>query len=190
MRSFFISPSKVFVEIHRKLPGLTTLGVLYVITYYVLYGRKFSRLGFPSFISPFSRVKDESKVNVGNGFYFRAFGQISGSLVAGENVRFGIGCSVFGKVEIGDNVMIAPGVVLAGGNHGIAREAGHMMFQACPQSLGIRIRDDVWLGANTTVLDGVSIGQGCIIGAGSVVTRDTEPYGVYAGNPARLIRYR
>ena len=52
------------------------------------------------------------------------------------------------------------------------------------------IGDDVWIGSRCIVLDGVSIAQGSIIAAGSVVTRDTVPYGIYAGVPAKLIKYR
>lgn len=55
---------------------------------------------------------------------------------------------------------------------------------------GIRIGNDVWIGDNVILMGGISIGDGSIIGAGSVVTKDTEPYGIYAGVPSRLIRYR
>lgn len=54
----------------------------------------------------------------------------------------------------------------------------------------ISIGNDVWIGANTVVLAPVTIGSGAVVGAGSVVTHDIEPYSIYAGNPARLIRYR
>ena len=48
----------------------------------------------------------------------------------------------------------------------------------------------MWLGAKCLVLDGVSIGEGAVVGAGSVVTRDIPPFAVCAGNPARVIRFR
>lgn len=54
----------------------------------------------------------------------------------------------------------------------------------------IRIGHDVWIGAGAQVLSGVAIGDGAIIAAGAIVTRDVAPYAVVAGNPARLIRYR
>lgn len=54
----------------------------------------------------------------------------------------------------------------------------------------VSIGSDVWIGARAIVLSGVNISTGCVIGAGSVVVRNTEPYGVYAGVPARLIRFR
>lgn len=54
----------------------------------------------------------------------------------------------------------------------------------------VRIGHDVWIGAGAQVLSGVTIGDGAIVAAGAIVTRDVAPYAVVAGNPARLIRYR
>jgi acetyltransferase-like isoleucine patch superfamily enzyme len=55
---------------------------------------------------------------------------------------------------------------------------------------GISVEDDVWIGANSVILDGVTIGTGSVIGAGSVVTRDIQPFSVCVGNPARVIGIR
>ena len=52
------------------------------------------------------------------------------------------------------------------------------------------IGSDVWIGDNSVILCGVDIAHGCVIGAGSIVTKSTEPYGVYVGNPARLLKKR
>lgn len=52
------------------------------------------------------------------------------------------------------------------------------------------IGNDVWIGMNAIILSGVNIGDGSIIGAGSIVTKDVPPYAIVAGNPARIIRYR
>lgn len=54
----------------------------------------------------------------------------------------------------------------------------------------VRIGSDVWVGARAIILSGVTIGSGAIIGAGAIVTRDVPPYGIAAGNPARLLRHR
>jgi len=55
---------------------------------------------------------------------------------------------------------------------------------------GIKVGNDVWIGRGALVLPGVSIGDGAVIGAGSVVTKDVEPYPIVAGNPAKVIRKR
>ncbi|MGP6193725.1 DapH/DapD/GlmU-related protein [Priestia megaterium] len=52
------------------------------------------------------------------------------------------------------------------------------------------IKDGVWIGANVTILKGVTVGEGCVIAAGSVVTKNTSPYGIYAGAPAKKIKDR
>lgn len=54
----------------------------------------------------------------------------------------------------------------------------------------ITIGNDVWIGFGAQIMAGVTIGDGCVIGAGAVVTKDTEPYGVYVGVPAQLKKYR
>jgi acetyltransferase-like isoleucine patch superfamily enzyme len=108
---------------------------------------------------------------------------------AGRNVSFGPGSAIYGKVTIGDDVMIAPNVVIAGGSHGTARN-GVPMARQPDVSIGITIANDVWIGANAVIADGVTIGDGAIVGAGAVVTRDVAPYAVVVGNPARVLRYR
>lgn len=52
------------------------------------------------------------------------------------------------------------------------------------------IKDDVWIGFGAIIMPGVNIGEGCVIGAGAVVTKNCEPYGVYVGVPAKLIKKR
>ena len=50
--------------------------------------------------------------------------------------------------------------------------------------------DDVWIGTNAIICSGVKLGQGCIVAAGAVVTKDVEPYAIVGGNPAKIIKYR
>lgn len=57
-------------------------------------------------------------------------------------------------------------------------------------SIGVTIEDDVWMGTGVIVLDGVHVAEGCVIGAGAIVTKDTEPYSIYVGVPARKIGAR
>ncbi|MGX6978056.1 sugar O-acetyltransferase [Vagococcus elongatus] len=90
------------------------------------------------------------------------------------------------KVTIGDNVYIGPKVGLYGANHAedpIERTELNIVY-----SKPIHIGDKVWLGGGTSVLQGVSIGENSIIGAGSVVTKDIPANVIAAGNPCKVIR--
>ncbi len=100
--------------------------------------------------------------------------------------------SAHGKILIGDHVMFGPGVHIHGGNHVYDRIGVYMDTVSKEKNSDppVRIENDVWIGANVTILSGVHIGFGSIIGAGSVVTKDVGEGCIYAGNPARLIRMR
>jgi acetyltransferase-like isoleucine patch superfamily enzyme len=115
----------------------------------------------------------------------------------GGHIRLGYRCRVnpysilygHGGLSIGDYVRIAAHCVLVPANHGIALDEGPIAEQPLSKR-GIRIGNDVWLGAGVRVLDGAVIGDGCVVAAGAVVRGELEPYGVYAGVPARLVRWR
>ena len=99
---------------------------------------------------------------------------------------------IYGSVYIGEYFMSGPNVCIMGGNHGMARDVNNtpMIIQSTFNSGGVTIGEDVWIGCNSVVLDGVKIASHCVIGAGSVVTKNTVEWGVYAGNPAKLIKFR
>lgn len=98
-----------------------------------------------------------------------------------------IGCS--GYIEIGKNVMMGPRVNLMAENHNFERVDMPMKEQGVTRSF-IKIEDDVWLGVGSTVTAGVTVGQGSIIAAGAVVTKDVPPFSVVGGVPARIIKSR
>lgn len=90
-----------------------------------------------------------------------------------------------GGIRIGRNVRIGPRATILTSDHEIGpAEQRCGTYQARP----VTIEDGCWLATNVTVLPGVTIARGCVIGAGAVVTRDTEPDGLYVGSPARRIR--
>jgi len=64
--------------------------------------------------------------------------------------------------------------------------AEHVLVSPDPVNIG----NDVWIGSAAILLSGISVGDGAVVGAGSVVTKDVPPYAIVAGNPAKLIRYR
>ncbi len=88
------------------------------------------------------------------------------------------------RVEIGDNVLIAPNVTISAAGHPIHPE----MRTVAEYSAPVKIGSDVWLGAGVIVNPGVTIGEGSVIGSGSVVTKDLPPMVVAAGNPCRVLR--
>ena len=89
------------------------------------------------------------------------------------------------KVTLGDNVFIAPNCVFSTSGHAIdSEQRGRGLEIAWPITVG----DNVWIGANVSVLPGVTIGSDTIIGAGSVVNRDIPSGVIAAGNPCKVIR--
>lgn len=163
--------------------------LLYRVLYFLLIGFTYGKLHCSDYISPFARIRNRHRVFLGGHCRVRNGATLWCELVAGRNVRLNFGVCVFGRVTIGDDVMIAPNAVIVGGSHGMERCGTPMCFQPCT-SQGVVIGSDVWIGAGAVVTDGVHIGDGAVIGAGAVVTRDVEPYAIVAGNPARLLRYR
>jgi acetyltransferase-like isoleucine patch superfamily enzyme len=101
------------------------------------------------------------------------------SLLSESKIRIGKFCYLAGQCYL-----------VAGGNHGYDRTDVPIMFQPSVDKGGIDIGEDVWLGASVTVLDGVSVGKGSVIGAGSLVVESLPPYSVAVGVPAAKIKDR
>jgi acetyltransferase-like isoleucine patch superfamily enzyme len=135
------------------------------------------------------------KVTVGSYAIIRPTNLYGGDagmgLKIGNNSSIGsysyVGCS--GYIEIGDNVMISPRVSIYSENHNFSDIDRPMIEQGVTRSF-VKIENDCWIAANSIILAGVTIGQGSIVAAGSVVTRDVEPFSVVAGNPAKSIKSR
>lgn len=93
-------------------------------------------------------------------------------------------------VIIGNNVLIAPHCVIAAGNHDYKQLDRPMILAGGISKGPVIIKDDVWIGANCTVTDGVTIGEGAVIGANSVITHDVGPFDIVVGIPGKIVSNR
>jgi len=135
--------------------------------------------------------------------------RMSGVHIAGGNVHIGRYTVINGPntfiaaklspIEIGGFCSIAKDVTIQEYNHDVARISTYYMRSNIFKTDrigdhvsrgGIRIGNDVWIGGKAMILSGVTIGDGAVIAAGAVVTRDVPPYAIVGGTPAKVLKYR
>ena len=145
-------------------------------------------------------IRNEGKLDIGKGFssgpglIIDIFGknaqvEIGKNVMAYHNLHIG----AIDSVIIGDGVLIASGVYISDHSHGNYSGENQSSPIVTPVSRElhakpVNIGNDVWIGEKVSILPGVTIGDGAIIGAGSVVIRDIEDAGTYVGNPAKRIK--
>jgi len=112
-------------------------------------------------------------------------------IVIGNNTGINSGAYLGGQggIEIGDNVIIGPGVQVFSENHNFSDLNINIKDQGVSRN-GVVIKNDCWIGAGVIILAGVTIGNGCVIAAGSVVTRSVANDSVVAGVPGRVLKNR
>jgi len=110
-----------------------------------------------------------------------------GAVSIGNSSFIGAMNVIIGPVRIGNDIMTAQNVVMSGLNHGFSNVSTAFRYQPCTTGL-ITIGDGTWVGANSVITAGVTVGKFCVIAAGSVVTKDVPDYSIAAGNPARVIK--
>lgn len=141
-----------------------------------------------------------SGIELGRGVTLRRGAQIEvtgvlrhlgSGIVVADRVGISEGCFVAAKgpVTIGADTIIGPGTHIIAENHVFTDRDRSIQSQGVSRE-GIHIGADCWLGAHVTVLDGVSIGRGTVVGAGAVVNRDIDEYSIAVGMPARVQRSR
>jgi acetyltransferase-like isoleucine patch superfamily enzyme len=152
-------------------------------------------------ISKFADIEQSvrnTNITIESSVYIDSFVKIkpvggTGDVFIGKNSYINSGCVLYSGngIKIGEGVLIAANCTLAPVNHeykGKNKTIIQQRFQ--PGKGGIIIEDDVWIGANSVILDGTHIGKGAVIGANSLVKGKIESYGVFGGNPLKLIKYR
>jgi acetyltransferase-like isoleucine patch superfamily enzyme len=110
-----------------------------------------------------------------------------GDVTIGDNTRIGIHSTIIGPVCIGHHVNLAQGIVVTALNH----QFGNTALRVDQQGISTKpvvIGDDVWIGANSVILPGVTIGSHCVVAAGAVVTKDVPSNTVVGGIPAKVLK--
>ncbi|OAO24847.1 MULTISPECIES: acyltransferase [Mammaliicoccus] len=132
-----------------------------------------------------------NKVGKDNVFYPGIFIMPPKNMKLGSNIDFAkdVLITTKGGIEIGDRVLIGYSSKILTSNHKIPSNRKRIFTSGHTNSKVI-IESDVWIGSNVIILPGVSIGEGSVIAAGSVVTKDVESYSIYAGVPAKKIKDR
>ena len=142
------------------------------------------RIGINSEISDFTTlmIMNDPRNNIKNSFL-----TIGSNTYIGEynNIRAG-----GGNIEIGDYCSISQHVSIIASNHEIKK---HKEISSQPWDLKnnfVLIKDGAWIGANSIILPGVTVGFGAVVGAGSLVNKDIPDYAVAFGNPAKVMKFR
>lgn len=141
-------------------------------------------------VKMFYLIKKHRLKNVHKTIYMTGRSKISRDLVAGAYVFIARGCVIYPKVTIGDYTMLAPNVKILGGDHEINNAGTPIIFSGRSILKETKIGKDVWIGTNSIIMTGVNIGDGAVIAAGSIVTKDIEAYSVNGGVPSHKIRDR
>jgi acetyltransferase-like isoleucine patch superfamily enzyme len=114
-----------------------------------------------------------------------------GNIVLGDYCGINLYTILYGHggLLIGDYVQLAAHCVVIPANHGYDSLDIPIWKQPLSKK-GITVEFDVWIGANVSILDGVKIGKGAVVGAGSVITKDVLPFTINAGNPSKMLKSR
>jgi acetyltransferase-like isoleucine patch superfamily enzyme len=150
-------------------------------------------IGDECFISSESNLFAEPgrTISLGHRSWIGGNAFLHGPIQVGEDSSINHGVKMDGGragIRIGNGVRIAPGCAIYAFNHMF--EVGTPISKQGTSSKGIKICDDVWIGANCSIADGVEIGEGCVVGMGAVVTKSFEAGNILAGVPAKIVRKR
>lgn len=186
-------------------PFYETMQAVKMYLYTGYYSAKFKSFGNRSLIKPsFLMTKGLKYISIGNGSYIGHSVQLTAwdkfqdqiftpSISLGNNSSIGDNSHItaINRIVIGNNVRMGKRILITDNAHGASDPN---LLEIAPNkrplySKGpVVIEDNVWIGEKSTILPGVKIGYGAIIGANSVVTKDIPPYALVGGNPAKIIK--
>lgn len=154
--------------------------------------KRIINLFFKSIISLYCHFKFNKK-NIGKHTELIYNSKVDRQSTIGNYCYIGSNVSIT-KTNIGNYVSIANNVSIGQGEHIIDRISTSSLFYDDPYNTltekKCEIGNDVWIGVDAVILRGVTIGNGAIVGANSVVTKDVPPFGIVVGSPAKIIKYR
>ncbi len=127
-------------------------------------------------LGDYSTIEDFTTINNGVG-----------DVIIGDRTRIGLGNTFIGPIKVGNDIMFAQNIVMSGLNHGY-EDITKSIHDQPVTTAQIVIEDEAWIGANSVIVAGITIGKHAIVAAGSVVTKNVPPYSIVAGNPARLLK--
>lgn len=144
----------------------------------------------PSYLKPFGKAAKALRValarqispHIGRGVNIEKGAYVFDDTVMGDYSGIGVNCEICRGLTLGKNVMMGPECLFYSTSHKFDKAAKR--FEGYTEIKPIVIGDDVWIGRRAIIMGGVTIGQGAIIGAGAVVTKNIPPYTLAAGNPA------
>lgn len=168
-----------------------------IVRYFVpkIFASVFYMLRYRCLINPSANVQLSSAIQFGSGTTIKQYAIIitsGGRVVLGKECNLGQFSIIATKkkdVIIGDYVRIGPHVNVIGSNRIYDKRTIPILKQGITE-MGVRIGNDVWIGAGSTILDGVNVGDGVVVAAGAVVTKDVPPFSIVGGVPARIIGER
>lgn len=171
----------------------------------VFFGGKAQGLRVAKNVQLFGDIKLKRNIRIGSNVKVYKKATISDNVYIGDNVELrsnrgnliiiGSNCTlnrgsiIMGQVIIKENCLIAPLCAIIGSNH-VFSENSKLIREQGIVSKGIIIEENVWIGAQVTILDGVTIGKNSIIGAGAVVTKNIPKNSIAVGNPCRVVKFR
>ncbi|WP_336240156.1 acyltransferase [Citrobacter werkmanii] len=177
----FVKKIKFWITCNRLGPDIP-------LTHFLLYSsrlghmickRKFKRFGNNSFFRPFAYAIETQRIAIGSNVVIRPGTMLFASpLEGGGDIH----------IEIADDVLIGSGVNIYVSNHSFSDTSKSISFQGHSDIQPVILERGCWIGANVTILPGVTIGENSVIGANSLVTKSVPPFHVAVGNPARVIK--